>query len=129
MGIFRRRQKQHPNEYVLPSDIISMMERFGRYEFNPQANADNGADIGQLMAELYPFASADPDRAICVQIRAGDHVLHAPEVRPPAVFRLIPVRASSGGVRPRGIYRAVPFPPRSVPGHLDQESLRAPVQF
>jgi hypothetical protein len=60
MGIFRRRQKQHPNEYVLPSDIISMMERFGRYEFNPQANADNGADIGQLMAELYPFASADP---------------------------------------------------------------------
>jgi hypothetical protein len=61
MGIFRRRQKQHSNEYMLPSDIIRMMERFGRYEFNPQANADNGADIGQLMADLYPFASTDPD--------------------------------------------------------------------
>jgi hypothetical protein len=38
-----------------------MMERFGRYEFNPQASAVDPADIGRLMADLYPFASADPD--------------------------------------------------------------------
>src|SRR5712691_1539152 len=57
MGFFSRRQKQP----ALPSDIISMMERFGRYEFNPQTSAYDGEDIGRLMAELYPFASTDPD--------------------------------------------------------------------
>ena len=62
MGIFRRRQKQHSNEHVLPGDIVRRMERFGRFEFNPQANKYNdAADIGELMAALYPFASADPD--------------------------------------------------------------------
>jgi hypothetical protein len=61
MGIFSRRQAQHSNEHALPSDIIRMMERFGRYEFNPQTSGVDPADMGQLMAELYPFASADPD--------------------------------------------------------------------
>src|SRR6266849_4138399 len=57
MGLFSRRQKQP----ALPDDIIRMMERFGRYEFNPQTSGVDPADMGQLMAELYPFASADPD--------------------------------------------------------------------
>jgi hypothetical protein len=56
MGFFSRRQKQP----TLPSDIISMMERFGRYEFNLQTSAYDGEDIGRIMAELYPFASTDP---------------------------------------------------------------------
>ena len=62
MGIFRRRQKQHSNEHALPSDIIRMMERFGRFEFDPQESSEDDArDIGSLEPELYPFASADPD--------------------------------------------------------------------
>ncbi len=61
MGIFRRHQKQNSNEYALTNDIVHMMELFGRYEFNPQENANDAADIGQLMGELYPFASTDPD--------------------------------------------------------------------
>lgn len=61
MGIFRKRQKQQANEHRLPSDIVSMMERFGRDEFNPQANAFAAEEIGQLMGDLYSFASTDPD--------------------------------------------------------------------
>jgi hypothetical protein len=60
MEIFRRRQKQHSNEHELSGDIISMMERLGRYEFNPQASTDNPAEIGQLIGDLYSSASADP---------------------------------------------------------------------
>ena len=37
------------------------MERFGQYEFDPQASTDDPAIIGQLVAEMYQFASADPD--------------------------------------------------------------------
>lgn len=57
MGFFSRRQKQP----ALPSDIVSIMERYGRYEFNPQTRAISPEDIGQLMGDLYPFASTDPD--------------------------------------------------------------------
>jgi hypothetical protein len=57
MGFFRRRLKQP----ALPSDIISMMESFGRFEFDPQGSGEDAGDIGRLMAELYPFASSDPD--------------------------------------------------------------------
>ena len=70
MGTFHGRQRRRSNEPRLPSDIIHMMERFGRYEFNPQANADDAADIGQMMAELYPFASADPDGFLVALARA-----------------------------------------------------------
>ena len=57
MGIFGKRQKQS----ALPGDIVSKMERFGRYEFNPQANADGAEDIWGLMGDLYPKASADSE--------------------------------------------------------------------
>jgi hypothetical protein len=57
MGIFGKRQKQS----ALPGDIVSKMERFGRYEFNPQANAGGAEDIWGLMGDLYPIASADPE--------------------------------------------------------------------
>ncbi len=57
MGFFSGRQRPP----TLPSDIVRMMERFGRYEFNPQASADNPEEIWQMMGGLYPLASANPD--------------------------------------------------------------------
>lgn len=57
MRFFSKHQKQP----ALPNNIIGMMERFGRYEFNPQGSGDDAADIWGQMAELSPFASADPD--------------------------------------------------------------------
>lgn len=59
MGIFRKRQKPP----TLPGDIISMMERFGRYEFNPQGSSaeDAGSIWMETQAPLQPFASVDPD--------------------------------------------------------------------
>src|SRR6266571_1995132 len=57
MGFFSKRQTQ-PR---LPSNIVPMMERFGRYEFNPQTSGIDPREIGQLVAELYQIASADPD--------------------------------------------------------------------
>jgi hypothetical protein len=58
MGFFRRRQKQ-PG---LPGNIISMMERFGRFEFNPQgSNAEDAGSIWiETQAPLQPFAETDP---------------------------------------------------------------------
>lgn len=58
MGLFGR----GPKRPELPSDIVSIMERYGRYEFNPQTGAFSPQLEGQLMGDLYPFASADPDR-------------------------------------------------------------------
>lgn len=58
MGFFRKRQKQ-PG---LPDDIIGMMERFGRFEFDPQGNGDDAGIIGQQWAELvFPFSQANPE--------------------------------------------------------------------
>lgn len=58
MSIFRRRQKQS----ALPDDIVPMMERFGRFEFNPQESGDDAGDIwGQWAERVYPFAEADPN--------------------------------------------------------------------
>ncbi len=57
MGFFSRRQKQPE----LPGNIVSIMERYGMYEFNPQTGAFSQEANGQLMGDLYPFASADPD--------------------------------------------------------------------
>lgn len=57
MGFFSRRQKQP----TLPRDIVSVMERFGRLEFDPQGSGDDAGDIWQQFVELSPFASTDPD--------------------------------------------------------------------
>jgi hypothetical protein len=59
MRFFSRRQKQP----TLPSNIIGMMERFGRFEFNPQGNSavDAGSIWIETQAPLQPFAEADPD--------------------------------------------------------------------
>jgi tetratricopeptide (TPR) repeat protein len=40
MGFFSRRQNSH----ALPGDIISMMERFGRFEFDPQLTSGGTMD-------------------------------------------------------------------------------------
>lgn len=58
MGFFSRRPKQPE----LPANIVSRLERFGQYEFNSQAYAFDGAELGELVAELYAFASSDPER-------------------------------------------------------------------
>lgn len=57
MRIFGGRQKPH----MLPNDIVSKMERFGQYEFNSQTSGVDPAEMGQLLGDLYPVASADPD--------------------------------------------------------------------
>ena len=57
MGFFSRRPKQPE----LPGNIVSIMERYGRHEFNPQTGAFSLEAEGQLMGDLYPFASGDPD--------------------------------------------------------------------
>lgn len=61
MGFFGRRQ-QLPNGPTLPSDIVSRMQRFGRYELDPAESGENGMEQGALMAKLLPFASAEPER-------------------------------------------------------------------
>ena len=63
MRIFRKHQKQP----ALPSDIIGMMERFGRFEFHQQGSVDNIGDIwSQTQAPLQPFANADPESFLVV---------------------------------------------------------------
>lgn len=57
MGLFSR----GPKRPGLPGDIVSMMERFGRYELNPQSGGFDAEELGQLMGNLYSFASTDPD--------------------------------------------------------------------
>lgn len=62
MGIFGRLKRHHSNTNALPSDLIRMMERFGRYEFRQPGSENDGTDIWmQTQAPLLPFASADPD--------------------------------------------------------------------
>ena len=46
--------------YALPSNILRMMEQFGRFERNPQGSGEDPGAMGSLMAELAPFASTDP---------------------------------------------------------------------
>jgi tetratricopeptide (TPR) repeat protein len=46
---------------MLPNDIVRKMERFGQYEFNSQTSGVDPAEMGQLLGDLYPVASADPD--------------------------------------------------------------------
>lgn len=61
MRFFSKRQQQNLNQYALPGDIVSKMERFGRFEFDPQGSSGEMGDFGDLMIELYSFASAEPE--------------------------------------------------------------------
>lgn len=71
MGIFRRPKGQHSNTNALPSDLIRMMERFGRYEFRQPGSENDGTDIWmQTQAPLLPLASADPDGFLVALARA-----------------------------------------------------------
>ncbi len=60
MGFFGGKQ-QEPNRQMLPDNIVSVLERFGRYEWDWQANSMSTEELGSLMGGLYPVASADPD--------------------------------------------------------------------
>jgi hypothetical protein len=62
MGLFKKRSEHAAGRQArLPSDIISMMERFGRNEYDPQAYPDDpGAIWTETQEPLYPLASSDP---------------------------------------------------------------------
>lgn len=46
----------------LPDDIVSLMERFGRFEFDAQASGEDAGEVWGRWAEtLPPFASANPE--------------------------------------------------------------------
>lgn len=62
MGFFRKRQDQHPGGYALPPDTVERVAGFGRYEVNPEGSGEQGEEQGRLMIDLYPFASAEPER-------------------------------------------------------------------
>lgn len=66
MGFFSRRPKQPE----LPGNIVSRLERFGQYEFNSQAYAFDGPEMGELVGELYAFASSDPERFLVALAQA-----------------------------------------------------------
>lgn len=71
MGFFRRFKGQPSNTNALPSDLIHMMERFGRYEFRQPGSENDGTGIWmQTQAPLLPFASADPDGFLVALARA-----------------------------------------------------------
>ncbi len=56
MGLFNR----HSKPTSLPGDIVSLMARFGRFEFDAEASGEDAGDMGTLIADLYAFSSADP---------------------------------------------------------------------
>lgn len=59
MGLFSRREKTPPSRF--PRDILSVLERFGRFEANPQGS---GVDYDEIVQRLFvPYvhvANADP---------------------------------------------------------------------
>jgi len=58
MGLFSRHQKP----LSLPDDIVSLMERLGRFEFDAQTSGENAGELWGRWAEtLPPFASANPE--------------------------------------------------------------------
>lgn len=59
---FFGRQQQQPDEHALPRDIVSKMVRYGRHEWDPQGSEMSIGELGDLMAGLYPIASAAPER-------------------------------------------------------------------
>jgi hypothetical protein len=52
--------KRHRLGNRLPSDIADLMDRFGRYEFNPSGNLDGGDMWADTQQPLLEFASNDP---------------------------------------------------------------------
>jgi hypothetical protein len=45
----------------LPADIVPMMEKFGRYEYDPQGSGIDSSDLYQnCVIPLYPMAQDDP---------------------------------------------------------------------
>ncbi|WP_333762374.1 hypothetical protein [Streptomyces sp. IBSBF 2390] len=51
-----------PRAARLPGDVVSRMERFGRFEFDPVGTDIDASDVwGELQAPFLPFAQSDPD--------------------------------------------------------------------
>lgn len=67
MGFF----SSHPKQPALPGNIVSRLERFGQYEFNSQAYVFDGAEMGELVGEIYAFASSDPERFLVTLAQAA----------------------------------------------------------
>ncbi|MEV8544185.1 hypothetical protein [Streptomyces sp. NPDC051572] len=50
-----------PRAARLPGDVVSRMERFGRFEFDPVGTDIDASDVwGELQAPYLPFAQSDP---------------------------------------------------------------------
>jgi len=61
MGFFRRRYDQSARRDKLPADIVSLMVRFGQYEFDPSRSGDDAGRIWmETQSPLQPFTQADP---------------------------------------------------------------------
>lgn len=61
MGFFRWLKEQSSSKHTLPRDIVSMMERYGRFEYDPQGNGeDAGVIFSQIHSPLRSFAREDP---------------------------------------------------------------------
>ncbi|MEU5094708.1 hypothetical protein [Streptomyces sp. NPDC020996] len=57
MALFPRTSRATP----LPGDVVSLMERFGRFEFDPVGTDIDASDVwGELQAPFLPFAQSDP---------------------------------------------------------------------
>src|SRR5579884_2304820 len=67
MGFFNRR----PEQPKLPGDIVSKLERFGRYEFYSQGYGFDSAEMGEMLGELYAFASSEPERFVVALAQAA----------------------------------------------------------
>ncbi|CAM5571671.1 MULTISPECIES: hypothetical protein [Streptomyces] len=51
-----------PRAAQLPGDVVSRMERFGRFEFDPAGTDIDASDVwGELQAPFLPFAQSDPE--------------------------------------------------------------------
>ncbi|HEX5548018.1 MAG TPA: hypothetical protein VFX24_11455, partial [Ktedonobacterales bacterium] len=60
MGFFRWLQGQSSSRHALPRDIVSMMERYGRFEYDPQGSGEDAGSIwSQTQSPLRPFATED----------------------------------------------------------------------
>lgn len=51
-----------PRATRLPDDVVTRMERFGRFEFDPAGTDIDASDVwGELQAPFLPFAQSDPE--------------------------------------------------------------------